>query len=82
MLNNSAAVVTVPESQLFTIQSNQVNVMQHEADNDENMTGGAANVDDVHVELSINVNVVPSAGVVLTDGVPSTSTPTDSKASM
>ncbi|XP_068746352.1 high mobility group protein 20A-like [Montipora capricornis] len=79
VLNNSAAVVTVPESQLFTIQPNQVNVMQHEADNDENMTGGAANVDDVHVELSINVNVVPSAGVVLTDGVPSTSTPTDSK---
>ena len=87
MLNNSAAVVTVPESQLFTVQQpHQVDVIQHEADipTDENVSSMVPNVNDVHVTLSINVdpNSASLTGEgVLTDAAQTASTTTtDSKA--
>ena len=82
MLNSPVAVVTVPESQLFTVQQpQQVDAIQHEADmpNDEDVTGRAPN------ELTINVDITPSSAgltqdAVLADGTPN-STPADPKAS-
>ncbi|KAK2572506.1 SWI/SNF-related matrix-associated actin-dependent regulator of chromatin subfamily E member 1-related [Acropora cervicornis] len=59
VLNNSAAVVAVPESQLFTVpQPHPVDVIQHESDmpTDENVSSMVPNVNDVHVTLSINVD--------------------------
>jgi len=80
VLNSPVAVVTVPESQLFTVQQpQQVDAIQHETDipNDEDVTGRAPN------ELTINVDITPSSagltqGAVLADGTPN-STPADPK---
>ena len=70
MLNNSVAVVTVPESQLFAVQQQQqVDAIQHEADiaNDEDVTGRTPNVNDAH-ELTINVDHISPSSAGLTDG--------------
>ena len=87
MLNNSAAVVAVPESQLFTVpQPHPVDVIQHESDmpTDENVSSMVPNVNDVHVTLSINVDPNSASlngGGVLTDATQTSSTTTtDSKA--
>ena len=87
VLNNSAAVVAVPESQLFTVpQPHPVDVIQHESDmpTDENVSSMVPNVNDVHVTLSINVDPNSASlngGGVLTDATQTASTTTtDSKA--
>lgn len=86
VLNNSAAVVTVPESQLFTVQQpHPVDVIQHESDmpTDENVSSMVPNVNDVHVTLSINVDPNSASltgGGVLSDATQTASTTTtDSK---
>ncbi|XP_029191531.2 uncharacterized protein [Acropora muricata] len=86
VLNNSAAVVAVPESQLFTVpQPHPVDVIQHESDmpTDENVSSMVPNVNDVHVTLSINVDPNSASlngGGVLTDATQTASTTTtDSK---
>lgn len=87
VLNNSAAVVAVPESQLFTVpQPHPVDVIQHESDmpTDGNVSSMVPNVNDVHVTLSINVDPNSASlngGGVLTDATQTaTTTTTDSKA--
>ncbi|XP_015759536.1 PREDICTED: high mobility group protein 20A-like [Acropora digitifera] len=86
VLNNSAAVVAVPESQLFTVpQPHPVDVIQHESDmpTDGNVSSMVPNVNDVHVTLSINVDPNSASlngGGVLTDATQTASTTTtDSK---
>lgn len=86
VLNNSAAVVAVPESQLFTVpQPHPVDVIQHESDmpTDESVSSMVPNVNDVHVTLSINVDPNSASlngGGVLTDATQTASTTTtDSK---
>ena len=87
VLNNSVAVVTVPEGQLFAVQQQQqVDAIQHEVDiaNDEDVTGRAPNVNDTH-ELTINVDHISPSGLtgggVLTEGASNCTSASDPKVS-